>query len=76
MVVIRLILTPRHDVISAVTWDLTKLLPHATVPVIEPVTMVQRVMLYYGRLVSLRLSIKTCTADILNHFSLKYMLNH
>ena len=35
-----------------------------------------RVILYYGRLVSLRLSINKRTANFLNNFSLKCMLNH
>ena len=38
--------------------------------------MVHRVMLYYGRRVSLKLSIDKRTANVLNNFSLKYMLNH
>ena len=38
--------------------------------------MIHRVMLYYGRLVFLRLSINTRKANLLNNFSLKYMLNH
>ena len=38
--------------------------------------MVHRVMLYDGRLVSLRLSINTRRSNVLNNFSLKYMLNH
>ena len=38
--------------------------------------MIYKVMLCYGRLVSLTLSINTRMADVLNNFSLKYMLNH
>ena len=37
---------------------------------------VHRVMMYYGRLVSLRLSIDKRTTNVLNNVSLKYMLYH
>ena len=49
-----------------------------TVPVleIEPVTTIHRVMLCYGKLVSLRLNINTRTANVLNNFSVKYMLKY